>query len=444
MITFLIKSAACLAGFWVFYKLFLEHEKIHRFNRIYLILGILFSLFIPFISFEMNTELIQNQVIEQVLVPQFIQKELVPKSVIQQTQAVDWTLVLSMVWAIGSLILLLRFGANWLAIRKKINQNASIQLKNATLVLVNEPVLPCTFLDYVFVNAKEYQSDAIEKEILNHEFCHVNQLHTLDVIFIEILQIVFWFNPIMIFYKTAIKLNHEFLADDAVNAKYRNVVNYQQLLLQKSVKINFQLTSSSTFQLTKQRLIMMTKHTPNSVAIVKFMAAFALFFVLGLTFSEVTIAQKEAKSTDKPSTPKKLSLTKDDVDYKNGSYMMWDKRAKRMNPKAYVELTEEEKKLIQNPLYHERNGNPTEKMLASWSSSDKFGVWVDDKFISNSKLKPYKTTDFAYYGWSNLYGSARIGNRKYQIDLMTNDYYENVYIKAEKKMPMFVIDKRKK
>ena len=68
-------------------------------------------------------------------------------------------------------------------------------------------------------------------ELIAHEKAHLDQKHTLDVLFVEILQIVFWFNPLLLFYKRAIKLNHEFLADQAVNAQFQSVKNYQNLLL---------------------------------------------------------------------------------------------------------------------------------------------------------------------------------------------------------------------
>ncbi len=52
MIDFLIKYTICLTVFLSFYHLVLEREKMHRFNRFYLLGSIVISLVIPFITFE--------------------------------------------------------------------------------------------------------------------------------------------------------------------------------------------------------------------------------------------------------------------------------------------------------------------------------------------------------------------------------------------------------
>jgi len=128
------------------------------------------------------------------------------------------------------------------------------------LILVEEKILPHTFLNYIFINKNDYENRKIEGELFTHELTHVRQKHTLDVLFIEILKTIFWFNPLLIFYKKAIQLNHEFLADEKVVTSYKNVPFYQSLLLEKaSWNSNFYLASNLNFLVTKKRLIMMTK-----------------------------------------------------------------------------------------------------------------------------------------------------------------------------------------
>jgi beta-lactamase regulating signal transducer with metallopeptidase domain len=86
-----------------------------------------------------------------------------------------------------------------------------------------------------------------------HEFTHVKEKHSRDVIFIELLQTIFWFNPMLIFYKKAIQLNHEYLADEAVVRVYDNVPAYQLLLLDKTAyDCNAYLTSNFNYSVTKK------------------------------------------------------------------------------------------------------------------------------------------------------------------------------------------------
>src|SRR5690606_26392103 len=110
----------------------------------------------------------------------------------------------------------------------------------------------------------------IENELFAHELVHVNQKHTLDILFAEFLIMVMWFNPLLYFYKKAIQLNHEFLADEKVIDAYQDVVSYQQMLLSRSSATPvLQLASNLNFGLTKKRLLMMTKNTSPAGATIR-------------------------------------------------------------------------------------------------------------------------------------------------------------------------------
>jgi hypothetical protein len=131
-------------------------------------------------------------------------------------------------------VLLSRFIVHLIKIQQKTKRNPKQNFHNSTLVLLEENVLPHTFLHYIFINKSEFEKSAIEAELYTHELTHVRQKHTLDILFIEILKTIFWFNPILIVYKKAIQLNHEFLADEKVVKSYNNVPFYQKLLLEKA------------------------------------------------------------------------------------------------------------------------------------------------------------------------------------------------------------------
>ncbi len=151
-----------------------------------------------------------------------------------------------------------------------MKSNTPIDYKNAKLILLTEKTLPHTFLNTIFINETEYNNRKIEAELYTHELTHVTQKHTLDILFIEILKTIFWFNPIFIFYKKAIQLNHEFLADEKVVTSYNNVPFYQSLLLSKANENQtFYLASNLNYLITKKRLIMMTKTTSKTKSLLK-------------------------------------------------------------------------------------------------------------------------------------------------------------------------------
>jgi hypothetical protein len=261
------------------------------------------------------------------------------------------------------------------------------------------------------------------------------------------------------FYRNAIKLNHEFLADDSAISAIQNVILYQQLLLSKLVSPQIQLTSNLNFKLTKQRFTMMTKRTSPFTSAAKRLLACSLFLISTFLFAEFSVAQtadviekKQAPPVQAVQKPAKKSgkLTKDDVDYKNGDYTImrdfipgqtksgWGNRLK------YSELTEEEKKLPFTLMYFAKTPVPTNEMYNNWLNPKVVGLWIDGKKVKNSELKKYKKSDIGHYFVSFVHLNTRQPeNYKYQVDLMTHDQYDK-YIEEVKKDPSFTIDLRTK
>ena len=100
--------------------------------------------------------------------------------------------------------------------------------------MLKQLINPHTFFNYIFLNKTKFENRALPKEVILHEETHAKQKHSLDILFIELLQIVFWFQPLIWLYKTRIKLNHEFLADQAVIDNGFEPANYQNTLLSYS------------------------------------------------------------------------------------------------------------------------------------------------------------------------------------------------------------------
>ena len=287
MSDFLIKSTITLLVLLAVYYLFLEKEKMHVFNRFYLLFSLVFSTVIPFITIEVIQEIAKPTVN-----PGNIQILQGSAMVLKETNYLaigSWSL-----YAVVTFILAIRFIRNIIKISSKMKLNTPIDYKNAKLILLPEKTLPHTFLNTIFINETEYNNREIEAELYTHELTHVTQKHTLDILFIEILKTVFWFNPIFIFYKKAIQLNHEFLADEKVVTSYNNVPFYQSLLLSKANENQtFYLASNLNYLITKKRLIMMTKTTSKKISILKKLAIAPVLAVLLFSLCTETVAREK-------------------------------------------------------------------------------------------------------------------------------------------------------
>lgn len=94
-------------------------------------------------------------------------------------------------------------------------------------------------------------------------------------------------------------------------------------------------------------------------------------------------------------------------------------------------------------MYFEKSV-PTQEEMDKWLDAKIYGIWLDDKRVANSKLSQYKSTDISNFFISKLAkNTVNYGKHYYQVDLMTNDYYDNVYIKGVIEKPIFFIDKRR-
>lgn len=282
MIIYLVKSILLLGLLFVLYKLFLENEKMHRFNRFFLLFALIFGFTAPLISFDMFSEQsaagirIQqmervvnapaeaiNRTVEPLIIPNNEippQADISPIATSEPTRSIGLLEVILGLYGVITLFLLMRFTAGLIEIRNKVRAGHHKKLEQATLVLLEEPITPQSFLDYIFLEKQQFELGKIEPEILDHELTHVRQFHSFDVLLIEFLKVIFWFNPLMYLYKHAIQLNHEFLADEAVVRSGSSISNYQELLMRVSSGNNSLKTSSSiNFSLTKKRLKMMGK-----------------------------------------------------------------------------------------------------------------------------------------------------------------------------------------
>lgn len=306
MIQFLIQSTLSLFLLLTVYHLFLEKERMHQFKRFYLLFSLVFSFVIPFVTIEIASEIIQPAVNTGNLL--FAQGS---SQTIEETNYTTYFL-----WAIYTLITLLcsiRFIRNILKITSKTKTNAIIDYYGAKLVLVPEKNLPHTFLNYIFINETDYKNRNIEAELYTHELTHVTQKHSHDILLIELLKTIFWFNPIFIFCKKAIQLNHEFLADEVVVCSYNDIPFYQTLLLSKANRKQLLcLVSNLNYLVTKKRLLMMAKTRSQTTVILKKIVLIPVFAMLfySISFKTVAMENPSSHSIQTKSRDSKNKLTK--------------------------------------------------------------------------------------------------------------------------------------
>ncbi|MCC8427048.1 M56 family metallopeptidase [Mucilaginibacter sp. UR6-11] len=458
MISYLVKSAICMIILLVVYHLFLEKEKMHRFNRIFLLASVVFSLIIPATTIKLPAARVPA-IIPSVYVinelklqeaPSIESATLEKAAIVKQFILTDYLL---MAYYIIVTILLVRFGVNLWALYNNIKKNENISTKDGTLVLLSKKIIPYSFFNFIFLNTTEYTGGLIDQQLLLHEITHVKQRHTLDIVFIELLKIIFWFNPLFIIYKKAIQLNHEFLADEGAMSASFNLKDYQYLLLSKAgIYQSLSLTSNFNHSITKKRLIMMTKTTSKLTATLKGTALLPVMTALVLIFCLQAEAQKlqpdeQAGKSNKTNLEKLKTTTATEPGQvsRDSVFIHFTRQDGTKYTKTLNEVSPELQNSFKSMLYTKARvvakKYPTASQLNSWKDADNYGIWIDEKHVNNKEINKYKAEDFVLYYNSKLNGPAKKGRKyAYQVDLYTLAKYNELKAINEKEKPRTRVD----
>jgi len=316
MTAYIIKSSVSLLLLFGLYWFLLRKEKLFVFNRFFLVVSLVFSLVLPFISIPVNFQIAPqlNEIIpaynndtpEVIVAHNIVPGDLNISQpfVEEETTSISIFTILLVLYISGVILFLIRFLRNIYLIIRRSKLSEKISSKGYQIVLTNDKVGPCCFLNNIFLNKDDYLSGKIDQELLNHELEHVRQSHTVDIILIELVKIFYWFNPLHLLYEKAIRINHEYLADNRVINDNSDIKSYTDKLLSFiSCSSNISLTSGSNNSFTKLRLMMMMKSRSGSfiygarIAVTLCMGT--LFFLL-LSFKEsksATVLSKEGIAT---------------------------------------------------------------------------------------------------------------------------------------------------
>ena len=151
------------------------------------------------------------------------------------------------------------------------------------------------------MNKTKLEANEIPKEVLLHEETHAHQKHSYDVVLVEFLQVIFWVNPLVYFIKKAIKLNHEFLADQAVLKRDIDKTTYQNTLLSylspdSEKKYQPKLANAINYSSIKKRFTVMKTHTSKKAIYLRTLLLLPLLVGLLYGFSNTKTEVVSSKS----------------------------------------------------------------------------------------------------------------------------------------------------
>lgn len=316
MMLFLFKSAIVLSVLLMFYKLFLQKESFFTLNRYYLLLGLLLTFSLPFLTLP---ELMDHQgIVDKVLsapkqtmlidLPSQQNEEIHSPAAdseidgttdnnalqITRNKRGIWYWI-GLLYGFGFIVLSLNFLTQLLGIFMRIRKSKDRLVDGHTRILnQSEETEPCSFFKYIFINPDAYDWNTYE-QIIEHEKIHVQKRHSLDLLLAEAAIIILWFNPLAWLYRREVEKNIEYQTD-AILLESNKVASetYQMNLLNiASLKKTNALVSNYNQSLIKKRIIMMNKQKSNSNSYWKYAFVAPLLFAILLVLNQPSVLQAQ-------------------------------------------------------------------------------------------------------------------------------------------------------
>ena len=320
MLTYFFEVTIYWSAFYIFYFLLFSRETFFNGNRFYLLATFFAGLMFPL--FELSNYVPENTIFEVVLPAIQVTADGLNQPVFTEESTSVFTFfnILKTVLFIGACLTAARFFIGFFKIIRLKNKAEKSQISGVPVFLTSEIHTPFSFFNNLFWSTQLAHLSAEEKrQIVLHESAHMKKLHSLDVVLIELVAIVFWWNPLAYAFKKSLREIHEFQADDYA-IRQTNKQQYGRLLITQSRTFTNLLTGSSSPALAnhffhsqlKKRIMMMTKKKSAATSQWKYLLVLPL--LMTLVFACETVVQNEMPEIDE-ATKERIAENDKNVEY---------------------------------------------------------------------------------------------------------------------------------
>jgi hypothetical protein len=297
-IYYVLESSICLLLLLTVYRLLISNLTHFSWMRIYLLISVVLSIILPLViipiqwnssihtaGFFNNFSFLTGNESAVYSELQSLSNESGsnPGSVLLQGMII----LLIAVYILGLLNKAYHFARNLRSIQNCIRRNPKVREDRFWLIDLNEKMPPFSFFNYIFISNSYQQLSADElQRIKNHEKVHSQQLHSLDVVFIEVISIIFWFNPLLIYLKKSIQEIHEYIVDEKILEEGKGKKDYAELLLKLASEVKgFNLSAGFSGSQIKRRIVMINRQKSLPWHKLMFIILVPLTILLMLSFS---------------------------------------------------------------------------------------------------------------------------------------------------------------
>ncbi|WP_299578076.1 TonB family protein [uncultured Sunxiuqinia sp.] len=297
-INYILESGISLGALSLIYFVFLRHETFFKTNRLFLLFAVVFSSLLPLLHFKIygsgGVVALENSGATNMLEAITVSSSAVSNSLIGWISASQ--VIIGGYFTIAGLMALVVAWRIYQLVRV-IRQGELVSKHGINYVYIDDNSSPYSFLDYLFVSRNLETKPGWEK-MLAHECEHIRQGHTVDILILELISIIQWFNPFFWLLRRVIKENHEYMADQAVLNKGVAINHYKEILVTQFIGEQFSIANNFNSSLIKSRLKMMTKIKSSKKAnfryLIGLMAAITLVLVFACENKEAALVEPES------------------------------------------------------------------------------------------------------------------------------------------------------
>lgn len=321
VLVYLLKSTLLLSLFFLTYEFLLKKETYFFQNRIFLILGMLTSVILPLLTFQKIVIIPRNFSEINIIAPFETDKEIssiivephLQNSEVNTSISIDYTQILLLVYGLALVFFLGKFLYKLFKLNRILSENSSSYHQNGIkFIVTDKETNPFSFFNRVVYNPVLHKEEELNL-ILKHEESHVKNFHSIDVILVNLITYLNWFNPLAWLYRKRVNQNLEFLADRAAVSDLNSFKSYQMSLINCAVEreINLPVTHFHPSFL-KTRIMMLHQKKSKKFSMIKLGFILPILVVFFFAFQIETKAEIHFQLENIEFTDIGNSLEKDD------------------------------------------------------------------------------------------------------------------------------------
>jgi hypothetical protein len=308
-VIYFLKVSALLTLFYVIYQVALSRLTFFQANRWFLLGGLVVSATLPLCY---RTKMVWVKAVKMAFTPSMSDSTVASAPA---AEAFDFAPLAFGLYAVVCVYFLVKMGVQLYSLMRIIKGASVVRKEKNFYVEVTQEIAPFSFFSFIVYNPDQFNHNEL-KAVITHEQMHSKQLHSLDVLLMQLYAAIFWANPLLRLYRQSMNQNLEYIADQQAVTELSDVETYQQTLIRfVCPEFKNQLTHSFYQSLIKKRIVML--HSNQSTRRSAWRYALVVPFLCGFfaLFQTQVIAQTKSEVTQTITQQSvKLTISKDDTD----------------------------------------------------------------------------------------------------------------------------------